>query len=103
MYRSVPSGILTSCDAWPSARPTSLSSRGTSSARRSTDASSGIAMAGQHLPADHSRGDTNTIGGDAAGHGPPAAVQGTHRLSYSVRIVAGAHREPESPRGGGYA
>src|SRR5258705_11009191 len=99
MYRSVPSGILTSCDAWPSARPTSLSSRGTSSARRSTDASSGIAMAGQHLPADHSRGDTNTIGGDAAVHGRPAAVEGTDGLSYSVEIVAGPTGGPARPRG----
>ena len=45
-------------------------------------------MAGQHLPADHSRGDANTIGGYAAVHGRPAAFEGTDGLSYSVEIVA---------------
>src|SRR5258705_1775566 len=99
MYRSVPSGILTSCDAWPSARPTSLSSRGTSSARRSTDASSGIAMAGQHLPADHSRGDTNTVGGYAAVHGRPAAFEGSDGLSYSVEIVTASTGDSSQPWG----
>lgn len=44
-------------------------------------------MPGQHLPADHSRGDTNTIGGYAAVHGRPAAFEGTDGLSYSVEIV----------------
>jgi hypothetical protein len=50
-------------------------------------------MPGQHLPADHSRGDTNTIGGYAAVHGRPAAFEGTDGLSYSVEIAA-------SPLGG---
>jgi hypothetical protein len=45
-------------------------------------------MPGQHLPADHSRGDANTIGGYAAVHGRPAAFEGTDGLSYSVEIVA---------------
>lgn len=44
-------------------------------------------MPGQHLPADHSRGDANTIGGYAAVHGRPAAFQGPDGLSYSVEIV----------------
>jgi hypothetical protein len=44
-------------------------------------------MRGQHLPADHSRGDANTIGGYAAVHGRPAAFEGTDGLSYSVEIV----------------
>ena len=44
-------------------------------------------MPGQHLPADHSRGDANTIGGYAAVHGRPAAFEGTDGLSYSVEIV----------------
>ena len=44
-------------------------------------------MPGQHLPADHSRGDVNTIGGYAAVHGRPAAFEGSDGLSYSVEIV----------------
>lgn len=44
-------------------------------------------MAGQHIPADHSRGDANTIGGYAAVHGRPAAFEGTDGLSYSVEIL----------------
>ena len=56
-------------------------------------------MAGQHLPADHSRGDPNTIGGYAAVHGRPAAFEGTDGLSYSVEIVASATGEREQPWG----
>jgi hypothetical protein len=56
-------------------------------------------MPGQHLPADHSRGDTNTIGGYAAVHGRPAAFEGTDGLSYSVEIVAAPTGEPERPWG----
>jgi hypothetical protein len=44
-------------------------------------------MPGQHLPADHSRGDANTIGGYAAVHGRPAAFEGSDGFSYSVEIV----------------
>jgi hypothetical protein len=56
-------------------------------------------MAGQHLPADHSRGDTNTIGGYAAVHGRPAAFEGTDGFSYSVEIVASPTGEPDRPWG----
>ena len=56
-------------------------------------------MAGQHLPADHSRGDANTVGGYAAVHGRPAAFEGTDGLSYSVEIVASPTGEPERPWG----
>jgi hypothetical protein len=52
-------------------------------------------MAGQHLPADHSRGDANTIGGYAAVHGRPAAFEGTDGFSYSVEIVASPTGETE--------
>ncbi|CAN5418892.1 hypothetical protein BH09GEM1_BH09GEM1_29530 [soil metagenome] len=44
-------------------------------------------MPGQHLPADHSQGDANTIGGYAAVHGRPAAFEGSDGFSYSVEIV----------------
>jgi hypothetical protein len=56
-------------------------------------------MAGQHLPADHSRGDANTIGGYAAVHGRPAAFEGTDGFSYSVEIVASPTGEPDRPWG----
>lgn len=44
-------------------------------------------MPGRHLPADHDRGDANTIGGYAAVHGRPAAFEGPDGFSYSVEIV----------------
>lgn len=56
-------------------------------------------MPGQHLPADHSRGNTNTIGGYAAVHGRPAAFEGTDGLSYSVEIVSAATGHAERPWG----
>jgi hypothetical protein len=56
-------------------------------------------MPGQHLPADHSRGDANTIGGYAAVHGRPAAFEGTDGLSYSVEIEAAPTGDEERPFG----
>ena len=56
-------------------------------------------MAGQHLPADHSRGDANTIGGYAEVHGRPAAFEGTDGLSYSVEIVTAATGHAQQPWG----
>jgi hypothetical protein len=56
-------------------------------------------MAGQHIPADHSRGDANTIGGYAAVHGRPAAFEGSDGLSYSVEIVTAPTGHPEHPWG----
>jgi hypothetical protein len=49
---------------------------------------------GQHLPADHGRGDANTIGGYAAVHGRPAAFEGPDGLSYSVEIVTAPTGQP---------
>lgn len=56
-------------------------------------------MPGQHLPADHSRGDANTIGGYTAVHGRPAAFEGTDGLSYSVEIVTSVTGDDERPWG----
>ena len=56
-------------------------------------------MPGQHLPADHSRGDTNTIGGYGSVHGRPAAFEGTDGFSYSVEIVTAETGHPEQPWG----
>jgi hypothetical protein len=53
-------------------------------------------MAGQFRPADHSKGDANTIGGYMAVHDRPAAFEGADGFSYSVEILA--QEEPdESP------
>ena len=57
-------------------------------------------MPGQHLPADHSRGDTNTIGGYAAVHGRPAAFEGNDGFSYSVEIATAPTGHAASPWGG---
>jgi hypothetical protein len=43
-------------------------------------------VSGQHLPADHSRGDANTIGGYAAVHARPAAFDGSDGYAYSVEL-----------------
>ena len=56
-------------------------------------------MPGQHLPADHSRGDANTIGGYAAVHGRPAAFEGSDGLSYSVEIATAPTGDTERPWG----
>jgi hypothetical protein len=56
-------------------------------------------MPGQHLPADHSRGDANTIGGYAAVHGRPAAFEGTDGMSYSVEIIASPTGHADRPWG----
>ncbi len=45
-------------------------------------------MPGQFRPADHSKGDPNTIGGYTAVHDRPAAFEGSDGFSYSVEILA---------------
>jgi hypothetical protein len=44
-------------------------------------------MPGRFLPADHSQGDANTIGGYAAAHARPAAFEGPDGGSYSVELL----------------
>jgi hypothetical protein len=51
-------------------------------------------MAGRHLPADHSKGDPNTIGGYMAVHARPAAFEGSDGMSYSVEICTDETGEP---------
>jgi hypothetical protein len=51
-------------------------------------------MAGQFRPADHSKGDANTIGGYMAVHDRPAAFEGADGFSYSVEILS--QHEPEA-------
>jgi hypothetical protein len=43
---------------------------------------------GQHLPPDHSKGDESTVGGYAAVHARPAALEGPDGMSYSLEILA---------------
>jgi hypothetical protein len=52
---------------------------------------------GRFLPADHSKGDPNTIGGYMAVHDRPAAFEGSDGASYSVEIVTDATGESMRP------
>ena len=52
---------------------------------------------GQFLPADHSLGDANTIGGYMAVHARPAAFEGKDGASYSVEILADETGESARP------
>ena len=52
---------------------------------------------GQFLPADHSRGDANTIGGYMAVHARPAAFEGKDGVSYSVEIIADEETDRVAP------
>jgi len=54
----------------------------------------------RHIPADHSKGDANTVGGYAAVHARPAAFEGSDGLSYSVELATDETGEPERPYGG---
>ena len=54
---------------------------------------------GQFLPADHSRGDANTIGGYMAVHNRPAAFEGSDGASYSVEILSDVGDDKERPFG----
>jgi hypothetical protein len=54
---------------------------------------------GQHLPPDHSRGDDGTVGGYAAVHARPAALEGRDGLSYSLEILTDATDQPARPHG----
>lgn len=51
----------------------------------------------RHIPADHSLGDANTVGGYAAVHARPAAFEGSDGCSYSVEITA--DETPNDPAG----
>lgn len=54
---------------------------------------------GRFIPADHSKGDPNTIGGYMAVHDRPAAFEGSDGASYSVEIVADVSDEKDRPFG----
>ena len=52
---------------------------------------------GQFLPADHSRGDANTVGGYTAVHSRPPAFEARDGQSYSVEIVSDETGEIDRP------
>lgn len=54
-------------------------------------------MPGQFRPADHSKGDANTIGGYMAVHDRPAAFEGSDGFSYSVEILAQEEPDEREP------
>jgi hypothetical protein len=54
---------------------------------------------GRFIPADHSKGDPNTIGGYMAVHDRPAAFEGSDGASYSVEIVTDIGDEKTGPFG----
>jgi len=56
-------------------------------------------MHGQFRPADHSKGDANTIGGYAAVHDRPAAFEGSDGFSYSVEIMTEETGDRHGPWG----
>jgi hypothetical protein len=55
---------------------------------------------GRFLPADHSKGDANTIGGYMAVHDRPAAFEGSDGASYSVEIVTDVSGDLKQPFAG---
>ena len=54
---------------------------------------------GQYLPPDPSKGDESTIGGYAAVHARPAALEGRDGFSYSIEILSDSTGEPTRPFG----
>ncbi len=54
----------------------------------------------QFLPADHSRGDANTVGGYTAAHARPPAFEGKDGTSYSVEIMTDATGDSVKPFAG---
>lgn len=55
---------------------------------------------GQFLPADHSRGDANTVGGYTAVHARPPAFEGKDGTSYSAEVMTDETGEPSQPFAG---
>lgn len=55
---------------------------------------------GQFLPADHSKGDANTVGGYTAVHARPPAFEGKDGTSYSVEVMTDETGDKANPWGG---
>lgn len=54
----------------------------------------------QFLPADHSKGDANTVGGYTAVHARPPAFEGKDGTSYSVEIMTDTTGDASQPWAG---
>ena len=54
----------------------------------------------QFLPADHSKGDANTVGGYTAVHARPPAFEAKDGTSYSVEVMTDETGDPERPWAG---
>ena len=54
---------------------------------------------GQHLPPEYEKGDETTVGGYAAVHSRPAALQGRDGMSYSLDVLSDATGEAARPFG----
>ena len=52
------------------------------------------------LPADHSKGDANTVGGYTAVHARPPAFESKDGTSYSVEVMTDSTGEPAQPWAG---
>lgn len=52
---------------------------------------------GQFLPADHSKGDANTVGGYTAVHSRPPAFEGKDGSSYSVEVMTDETGDKSQP------
>jgi hypothetical protein len=54
---------------------------------------------GQHLPPEHDKGDETTVGGYAAVHSRPAALEGRDGMSYSLDLLSDSTGEAARPYG----
>jgi hypothetical protein len=54
---------------------------------------------GQHLPPEYEKGDETTVGGYAAVHSRPAALEGRDGMSYSLDVLSDSTGESTRPFG----
>ena len=54
---------------------------------------------GQHLPPEYEKGDETTVGGYAAVHSRPAALEGRDGMSYSLDVLGDSTDEAARPFG----
>jgi hypothetical protein len=54
---------------------------------------------GQHLPPEYEKGDETTVGGYAAVHSRPAALEGRDGMSYSLDLLSDATGDAAKPFG----
>jgi hypothetical protein len=54
---------------------------------------------GQHLPPEYDKGDETTVGGYAAVHSRPAALEGRDGMSYSLDLLSDSTGEAARPYG----